>query len=49
MVLAELRAQASSNEGAIAHAGAAICLYEQKENRRSAERARSRLRAIEQG
>jgi DNA-binding SARP family transcriptional activator/class 3 adenylate cyclase/tetratricopeptide (TPR) repeat protein len=49
MVLAELRMQAGHKEDAVAHAREAIRLYEQKENRLSAERARSRLRAIEQG
>jgi DNA-binding SARP family transcriptional activator/tetratricopeptide (TPR) repeat protein len=49
MVLAELRMQAGRKEDAVARAREAIRLYERKENRLSAERARSRLRAIEQG
>ncbi len=47
MVLAELRVQAGRKKDAIAHAEDAIRLYEQKGNLLSAERARSRLRAIE--
>jgi DNA-binding SARP family transcriptional activator/tetratricopeptide (TPR) repeat protein len=49
MNLAELRVLAGRHQEAAAHAEEALRLYEQKGNVLSAERARSRLRAIEQG
>jgi DNA-binding SARP family transcriptional activator/class 3 adenylate cyclase len=49
MNLTELRVLAGRHQEAAAHAEEALRLYEQKGNVLSAERARSRLRAIEQG